>query len=215
MFTDETMPASAELIDVDADGDNGVVAWMDGTTMKVSTQTPNQKVIATNCVDMFSSKTNLSIIDFSNLNTSQASSMGSMFFNCYNLTTINNLLDINTENITNMAYMFANCWNLSNLDLSSFRTNKVTTMIGMFYNCKKINQLDLSTFDTRQTITMEEMFSTYSNLNVLKIGINFVFVGSDYRLPEGTWYASDGTAYTSDGKTCTIPNNKADTYTRK
>lgn len=31
LFTDETMPSSASLIDVDADGDGGVVAWMDGT----------------------------------------------------------------------------------------------------------------------------------------------------------------------------------------
>ena len=38
VFTDETMPASTELIDVDADGDGGVVAWIDGSTLKVSTQ---------------------------------------------------------------------------------------------------------------------------------------------------------------------------------
>lgn len=36
-----------------------------------------------------------------------------------------------------------------------------------------------------------------------------------YYLPKGTWYASDDTAYTSDGRSCTIPNNKADTYIRK
>ncbi len=34
VFTDETMPASTELIDVDADGDGGVVAWIDGSTLK-------------------------------------------------------------------------------------------------------------------------------------------------------------------------------------
>ena len=38
VFTDEPMPVSATLIDVDADEDGGVVAWMDDTTMKVSTQ---------------------------------------------------------------------------------------------------------------------------------------------------------------------------------
>lgn len=46
MFTDATAPANATLIDVDADGDKGVVGWLDGTTFKVSTQKPGQKVIA-------------------------------------------------------------------------------------------------------------------------------------------------------------------------
>lgn len=38
IFTDEEKPASADLIDVDADGDNGVVAWMDDTIMNISSQ---------------------------------------------------------------------------------------------------------------------------------------------------------------------------------
>lgn len=48
VFTDEVMPSSATLIDVDADGDSGVVGWLDtdGTTFKVSTQKPGQKIIA-------------------------------------------------------------------------------------------------------------------------------------------------------------------------
>ena len=43
VFTDEAMPTSEALIDVNADGDDGVVAWMDRTTMKVSTQISGQK----------------------------------------------------------------------------------------------------------------------------------------------------------------------------
>lgn len=40
IFTDEIKPASAEVIDIDADSDGGGVAWTenDGTVMKVSTQ---------------------------------------------------------------------------------------------------------------------------------------------------------------------------------
>mgnify|MGYP004503456651 CR=1 FL=1 len=62
---------------------------------------------------------------------------------------------------------------------------------------------------------MNFMFYSCGNLNKIKIGDAFVFVGSNYCLPSGTWYSADGTAYTSDGTTCTIPNNRADTYTRK
>ncbi len=67
IFTDEAMPSSATLIDVDEDGDGGVVAWMDGTTMKVSTQTPGKKIIPSSCAYLFYEKTNLIEIDLSNL----------------------------------------------------------------------------------------------------------------------------------------------------
>lgn len=42
IFTDISMPSNATLIDVDEDGDGGVVAWLDtsdNTKMYVSTQT--------------------------------------------------------------------------------------------------------------------------------------------------------------------------------
>lgn len=64
VFTDETMPASAVLIDVDADGDGGAVAWMDDTTMKVSTQIKGLKAQANSISTyMFSGKSNLKNID--------------------------------------------------------------------------------------------------------------------------------------------------------
>ena len=47
-FTDVIKPVNASVIDVDADGDGGVVAWMEngGTVMKVSTQIKGIKVQA-------------------------------------------------------------------------------------------------------------------------------------------------------------------------
>ena len=53
-FTDEEMPDGAETIDVDADGDSGAIAWMEGTVMKVSTQISDVKVISNvNSKNMF------------------------------------------------------------------------------------------------------------------------------------------------------------------
>ena len=48
IFTDEIKPESVETIDVDADGDGGVVAWTesDGAIAKVSTQIKGIKVEA-------------------------------------------------------------------------------------------------------------------------------------------------------------------------
>ena len=345
IFTDEIMPASATLIDVDADGDSGAVAWIDGTVMKVSTQTPGKQVIAaTNCQEMFDSKSNLKSIDFNNLDTSNVTRMSSMFSGCSGLTNLD-LTHLDTQKVTDMRYMFYNCSGLTsldlthldthnvtdmsfmfegcsgltnldlthlntqnvtymncmfrdcsgltnldltpldtskvtdtsamfygcsgltnidlasldtssvtdmgsmfygcsgltNLDLASLDTSSVTDMSRMFWNCSEIVSLNLSSFNTEKVTDMGSMFRYCSGLTdldlsplntgnvtdmsymfdgcpaltTLSIGVKFAFIGSNYQLPSGTWYSSDGTAYTSNGKSCTIPNNKADTYTRK
>lgn len=189
VFSDEAMPASAELIDVDADGDGGIVAWMDETTMKVSTQIKGLKIQADpSSYRMFYDKSNLKNIDLTMLDTQKVTNMSYMFYSCNGLTALD-LAPLNTQNVTNMGSMFTYCSGLTSLDLTPLNTSNVTYMDSMFSGC--------------------------SNLTNLSLGEKFAFVGSNYSLPSGTWYSSDGTAYTSDGATCTIPNNKADTYTRK
>ena len=241
VFTDETMPASAMLIDVDADGDGGVVAWMNDTTMKVSTQISGQKIIApSNCGTMFYDFPKLLSINLSNLDTSNVTTMEAMFFYCEGLTDLD-LTSLDTQNVTRMDYMFYGCSELTNLDLSSLDTRNVTNMNAMFYDCSGLTNLNLSSLDTRKVTNMRSMFNGCSGLTALdlspldtqnvtnmvamfydcsglinlSLGDKFAFVGSDYRLPSGTWYSSNGTAYTSNGNSCTIPNNKADTYTRR
>ena len=241
IFTDEIMPISATLIDVDEDEDGGVVAWMDGTVMKVSTQTPGKQVIAaTSCQEMFMIKSNLISIDFSNLDTSNVINMSQMFEGCTRMTALD-LTHLDTQNVTNMSHMFLACIGLTNLDLTTLDTQNVTRMDSMFSGCSGLTNLDLTPLDTQKVTDMRYMFSDCSSLtnldlthldtskvtdmsymfydcsklSTLSIGEYFVFVGSDYRLSSGTWYSSNGTAYTSDGITCTIPSNKADTYTRR
>ena len=328
VFSDEVMPASTALINVDVDGDNGVVAWMDGTTLKVSTQVKGLKVQANpGSIKMFYNKSNLknidltmldtqnvtdmrsmfkdcsrltaldlssldtselqwatamfsgcssltsldlSMLDFKNvsqlsdwsdnsyyygaifancsslvnlklpvltskitnlnrifyacnglttldlspLNTQNVTSMSFMFDGCSKLTSLD-LTPLDTQNVTNMRGMFYDCSGLTNLELSSLNTSNVTNMRGMFYDCSGLTKLDLTSLDTSNVTDMSGIFSDCSKLTDLSIGNKFTFVGSDYDLPKGTWYASDGTAYTSDGNSCTIPSNKADTYTRR
>ena len=267
VFTDEIMPISATLIDVDEDGDRGVVAWMDGTVMKVSTQTPRKQVIAaTDCQAMFKNKSNLISIDFSNLDTGNVTDMHSMFASCSGLTNLDlthldtsnvtdmfsmfrgcsgltnldlthldssnvtymdtmfsgcsgltdlDLTHLNTSNVTDMNSMFSGCSGLTNLDLTHLNTSNVTDMSYMFDGCSGLTNLDLTSLDTQNVTNMSSMFYDCTVLTTLSIGEKFAFVGSEYNLPSGTWYSSDGTAYTSNGKSCTIPNNKADTYTRR
>ena len=215
IFADEAMPTSAVLIDADADGDGGVVAWMDGTVMKVSTQTPGKQIIAaTDCQAMFKSKSNLILIDFSNLDTGNVTDMHSMFASCSDLTNLD-LTHLDTSNVTYMDTMFSGCSGLTDLDLTHLNTSNVTDMSSMFSGCSGLTNLDLTHLNTGNVTDMSYMFDGCTALTTLSPGEKFAFVGSDYQLPSGTWYASDGTAYTSDGNSCTIPNNKADTYTRR
>lgn len=121
IFTDEMKPVEAEIIDVDADGDGGVVAWTESndTVMKVSTQVKGVKVqSAKNSGYMFSYRSKLTNIDFS------------MF---------------DTQNVTNMGDMFHGCSGLTSLDLSSFDTQNVTDMTRMFYGCSGLATLKTGT----------------------------------------------------------------------
>lgn len=116
-FTDVAMPYNATPINVDADGDGGVVGWLDGTTFKISTQKPGQKVILNeNSKDMFNGLENYVIknvvsIDFKNVDTSIVTDMSYMFYYAgYNATSFNikNLSGWDTSKVTDMLYMFYN-----------------------------------------------------------------------------------------------------------
>ena len=133
VFTDETMPASAVLIDVDADGDGGAVAWMDDTTMKVSTQIKGLKAQANSISTyMFSGKSNLKNID---------------------------LIMLDTQNVTNMSRMFYGCSGLTALDLSLLSTSKLQKATGMFSSCSSLISLDLSMLDFKNV----SQISDYEN----------------------------------------------------
>ena len=169
VFSDEVMPASATLIDVDADSDKGIVAWMDGTTMVVSSQLPNQKIIAAeNCYSMFSSKSNLISIDFGNLDTSNVNIMSYMFNNCSELTTLD-LSPLDTQNVINMSNMFHSCSGFTSIGLSSLDTSNVVNMSYMFSDCSNLASLDLTSFNTCNVNDMEDMFSWCAELTSLNL----------------------------------------------
>ena len=98
-----------------------------------------------------------SIIGLENLNTTHATDMSKMFYNCYNLNSLN-LSQFNTGNVEKMNEMFYNCHGLNSLDLSAFNTAKVNNMYRMFYYCF-VKAIDLSSFNTANVENMNEMFA--------------------------------------------------------
>ena len=184
-FTDEIKPEGVSVIDVDADGDGGVIAWTEnsGTIMKVSTQIKGMKVqAAKNSRAMFHKKDKLTNIDFT------------MF---------------NMQNVTNMGYMFDGCSGLTALDLTSFNTANVTSMDYMFFGCKSLTSLDLTSFNTAKVTEMNSMFYYCNGLTTIKTGATFKFIGAYYSL-SGTWRNTAGETFTSGS----FPSNVADTYTK-
>ena len=172
IFTDEVKPKEKEVIDVDANGDGGVVAWLNddaGTVMKVSTQIPGMKVqAAKNSRDMFYYKNKLQKIDFKMLDTQDVRNMERMFQGCSDLKSLD-LTPLNTQNVTSMANMFSSCVSLTSLDLASLDTQEVTDMRDMFSSCYRLTSLDLTLLDTQNVTNMSGMFQYCSGLTSLDL----------------------------------------------
>ena len=125
------------------------------------------------CYRWFLNKSITSITGIEYLNTSEVTSMESMFMNCAKLTSLD-LSHFNTENVTTMKEMFYGCQSLSELNVSSFNTSKVTDMSYMFYWCHVLSTLDFSSFDTRNVTDMTSMFRDCYILNNIRATDLFV-----------------------------------------
>ena len=106
--------------------------------------------------------------ELSNLDTSNITSMKSVFNGCANLQGLD-LSNFNTSNVTDMSYMFYKCSSLTNLELSNFDTSNVTIMMNMFANCGKLSSINLQNLDTSKVTNMNSMFSACLKLNKLDL----------------------------------------------
>ena len=157
------------------DSECEIKLWVDPNTESVYYYTEPEKVyLNTDSSKMFYSGYGSEKIqkflelDLSNFNTSQVTSMYSMFLDMFYLTTLN-LSSFDTSNVTNMSYMFYGMSNLTTLDLSSFNTSKVIDMSGMFFYIYNLTTLDLSNFDTSNVTNMEAMFNRMPELTSLDL----------------------------------------------
>ena len=172
VFTDEVKPKDKASIDVDADGDDGVVAWLDddaGTVMKVSTQISGIKIqAATNSGYMFFRRSKLQKIDLKMLDTQKVTSMTSMFSGCSGLTSLD-LSPLDTQKVASIGSMFSDCSGLKSLDLSPLDTQNVTDMGNMFRGCSSLTSLDLTPLDTQNVMNMSYMFNKCYRLTSLDL----------------------------------------------
>ncbi|MCO6530076.1 BspA family leucine-rich repeat surface protein [Lactobacillus sp.] len=119
---------------------------------------------------LFSDLNNLEEFEgLSNFDTSQVTSMLSMFANDKNLKSLD-LSGFNTSNVTDMSKLFKSCSALTNLDVSSFNTAKVKDMSTMFNLCTSLTNLNLNNFDTKNVENMNSMFFACQSLSSLNVG---------------------------------------------
>lgn len=93
------------------------------------------------------------------------------WFDCFvNLTEIVGMEYLNTSEVTTMNSMFENCSKITNLDLSNFYTSKVTNMQDVFAACESLKDINLHGFDTSNVTVMSRMFAGCVALETLNLG---------------------------------------------
>lgn len=85
------------------------------------------------------------------------------FYECNNLTKVENINNLNTEFVTNMKSMFYGCSNLLKLDVSNFNMKKVECTDYMFGGCTKLNQIFVAD-NWKVYSSTNKMFSNCSKL---------------------------------------------------
>ena len=115
---------------------------------------------------MFGSCHNLKSIDLF-YNTHNVNNMSFLFYNCFNLSSIN-LSTFNTSNVIRMEYMFYSCLKLTSIDLSNFNTDKLVSIAKMFYDCNSLQFLDFSSF-RGGTVNYYDLFHINSNISCIII----------------------------------------------
>ena len=135
---------------------------------------------ATKIDQMFYDCSGLTTIDVSNFDTNNVTDMRKMFKDCNGLTNISGLENLNTSKVTDMSDMFNGCSNLTTIDLRNFDTGNVKNMSGMFRDCGSLTSISgLENLNTSNVTNMSFMFYGCSSLTVLDLS-SFVVSKVEY-----------------------------------
>ncbi len=143
--------------------------------------------LSPDCKNLFRGLAALKQIDLSYFDTSNVTTMESMFSENGALEHID-LSTFDTSNVTNMSLMFQLAENLHSINLSYLDTSNVTDTHGMFAVMRNITSLDLSPLDTSNVTDMSHMFYYLDDLENLDIShlntsnvtdMSYMFFGTD------------------------------------
>ena len=152
----------------------------------------------------FGNASNIKTIKKMQIDTSNVTSMKSMFHYCSSLTSLD-LSNFNTSNVTDMYSMFSDCSALTSLDLSNFDTSKVTNISSFVNACRSLTSMDLSGLDFSNVTSQTNMFFVCNSLKDVYITVEATLNKLTNNL------TSQGTNYIpSNNGNCTIHYNGVD-----
>ena len=133
---------------------------------------PNVVFLNENSRGMFMWFTKMETVDLAGFDTSEVTSMNTMFYMMNSLKNIN-ISGFNTSKVTDMNSMFDQTGVIEELNLSNFDTSNVTDMKWMFFGLNKLKKLNLTNFDTSRVTNMYGMFDAMTDVSEIKFGTNF------------------------------------------
>lgn len=163
-----TLDDGKDMLQARVDGDNScayLFFMYQGRELDISRLDTSN---ATSMRSMFKHCIYLRNIDVSHFNTLNVTDMFEMFYQCNAFTELD-LSKFDTSNVTNMGYMFWSNVNLKSLDLSNFDTSKVTNMQNMFNDMRVLESLNVSKFNTSKVTNMNSMFNYCPKLTSLDL----------------------------------------------
>ena len=153
--------------------DYEIKAWYNTADQAVYYYTePNVVFLNENSEAMFRWFTKMETIDLSSFNTSEVTTMNTMFYMMNSLKSID-VSGFNTSKVTDMNAMFDLTGVIEQLDVSNFDTSNVTDMKWMFFGLNKLKKLNLTNFDTSRVTNMYGMFDAMTDVSEIKFGTNF------------------------------------------
>ena len=153
--------------------DYEIKAWYNVADQSVYYYAPvSTTYLNPNSKGMFQWFTKMETIDLAGFDTSEVTSMNTMFYTMNSLKSID-VSGFNTSKVTDMNAMFDLTGVIEQLDVSNFDTSNVTDMKWMFFGLNKLKKLNLTNFDTNKVTNMYGMFDAMTDVSEIKFGTNF------------------------------------------
>ena len=137
-----------------------VLGWQEENKLYIAST--GETFFPENSGTYFGNLSDVTKIEFENVNMSRVINANTMFVNCSSLISID-LSNLNANNITNMNAMFVYCGNLVNVNLSNMGNASLSNILSIFQGCNSLKTINMSGFNFG-TASLDRLFYQLTNL---------------------------------------------------